>query len=82
MSNLLDNAIAAAGAAGKVGLTMQTADGALSILCRNSCGKGAGEHRVNQGKMTRGNGRGIINRVVKKYGGGEMERSRATGATP
>lgn len=60
VSNLLDNAIAAAGAAEpkQVGLTMQTADGALSILCRNSCGKGAEGTAVNQGKMTRGNGRG------------------------
>lgn len=80
MSNLLDNAIAAAGAAEpkQVGLTMQTADGALSILCRNSCGKGAEGTAVNQGKMTRGNGRGIINRVVKKYGG-EMETQPGDG---
>ena len=80
VSNLLDNAIAAAGAAEpkQVGLTMQTADGALSILCRNSCGKGAEGTAVNQGKMTRGNGRGIINRVVKKYGG-EMETQPGDG---
>ena len=80
VSNLLDNAIAAAGAAEpkQVGLTMQTADGALSILCRNSCGKGADGTAVNQGKMTRGNGRGIINRVVKKYGG-EMETQPGDG---
>ncbi len=57
---------------------MQTADGALSILCRNSCGKGAEGTAVNQGKMTRGNGRGIINRVVKKYGG-EMETQPGDG---
>ena len=80
VSNLLDNAIAAAGAAEpkQVGLTMQTADGALSILCRNNCGKGADGTAVNQGKMTRGNGRGIINRVVKKYGG-EMETQPGDG---
>ena len=80
VSNLLDNAIAAAGAAEpkQVGLTMQTADGALSILCRNSCGKGTEGTAVNQGKMTRGNGRGIINRVVKKYGG-EMETQPGDG---
>ena len=80
VSNLLDNAIAAAWAAEpkQVGLTMQTADGALSILCRNSCGKGAEGTAVNQGKMTRGNGRGIINRVVKKYGG-EMETQPGDG---
>ena len=75
VSNLLDNAIAAAGAAKpkQVGLTMQTADGALSILCRNSCGKGAEGTAVNQG-----NGKGIINRVVKKYGG-EMETQPGDG---
>lgn len=79
VSNLLDNAIAAAGAAEpkQVGLTMQTADGALSILCRNSCGKGSDGTAVNQGKMTRGNGC-IINRVVKKYGG-EMETQPGDG---
>ena len=75
VSNLLDNAIEAAGTAEdkQLALTMQLADGALSILCRNSCGAdGTGSYAANQGKMTRGNGKAIINRLVKKYSG-ELE---------
>lgn len=75
VSNLLDNAIEAAGTAEdkRLALTMQLADGALSILCRNSCGAGGtGGYAANQGKMTRGNGKAIINRLVKKYSG-ELE---------
>lgn len=75
VSNLLDNAIEAAGTAEnkRLALTMHLADGALSILCRNSCGAdGTGSYAANQGKMTRGNGRAIINRLVKKYSG-ELE---------
>lgn len=75
VSNLLDNAIEAAGTAEnkQLALTMHLADGALSILCRNSCGAdGTGSYAANQGKMTRGNGRAIINRLVKKYSG-ELE---------
>lgn len=75
VSNLLDNAIEAAGTAEdkRLALTMQLADGALSILCRNSCGAGGtGGYAANQGKMTRGNGKSIINRLVKKYSG-ELE---------
>lgn len=75
VSNLLDNAIEAAGTAEnkRLALTMHLADGALSILCRNSCGAdGTGHYAANQGKMTRGNGRAIINRLVKKYSG-ELE---------
>ncbi len=75
VSNLLDNAIEAAGTAEnkRLALTMYLADGALSILCRNSCGAdGTGSYAANQGKMTRGNGRAIINRLVKKYSG-ELE---------
>lgn len=75
VSNLLDNAIEAAGTAEnkRLALTMHLADGALSILCRNSYGAdGTGSYAANQGKMTRGNGRAIINRLVKKYSG-ELE---------
>lgn len=74
VSNLLDNAIEAAGTAAdkRLTLTMKLADGALSVLCRNTCGEGAGGYAANRGKMTRGNGRKIINQLVKKYNG-ELE---------
>lgn len=74
VSNLLDNAIEAAGTAAdkRLTLTMKLADGALSVLCRNTCGEGAGGYAANHGKMTRGNGRKIINQLVKKYNG-ELE---------
>ena len=74
VSNLLDNAIEAAGTAAdkRLTLTMKLADGALSVLCRNTYGEGAGGYAANRGKMTRGNGRKIINQLVKKYNG-ELE---------
>lgn len=74
VSNLLDNAIEAAGAAEekRLSFSMQAAGGALSMRCCNTCGGDAASYVANRGKMTRGNGKDILNRLVKKYNG-ELE---------
>lgn len=85
VSNLLDNAIDAAAAAEdkQLKLTIQQTSGVLSILCRNTCSKdgkaGKGGFAGNRDKMTRGNGKAIINRLVKKYNG-EMEQHPEDGS--
>lgn len=71
ISNLLDNAIEAAGAAAekRLVLSMRAAGGTLSLRCENTCGDAAGSYAANREKMSRGNGRTIVARVVKKYRG-------------
>ena len=71
ISNLLDNAIEAAGAAAekRLALSMRAAGGTLSLRCENTCGDAAGSYAANREKMSRGNGRTIVARVVKKYRG-------------
>ena len=71
ISNLLDNAIEAAGAAAEkwLVLSMRAAGGTLSLRCENTCGDAAGSYAANREKMSRGHGKAIIARTVKKYHG-------------
>ena len=71
ISNLLDNAIEAAGAAAekRLALSMRAAGGTLSLRCENTCGDAAGSYAANREKMSRGHGKAIIARTVKKYHG-------------
>lgn len=71
ISNLLDNAIEAAGAAAekRLVLSMRAAGGTLSLRCENTCGDAAGSYAANREKMSRGHGKAIIARTVKKYHG-------------